>query len=145
MDIDMNEDAIVACADLVGRAGASAFEIGYLHDDVPVEEASWYASASYRGARIVAEEHRSPTTAAMDLAERILRGAMCRCRKPVTLSDARPGCRWTLVGRRWQPSCDAEPIHVTGADRGDLAAMQRAAAGPINRAERRAAKRRGDE
>lgn len=139
---NLNEDAVVACADLVGRCGASDFEIGYMHDDVPFEEAGWYAVAKFKGARISTDEHRSPTTAAMALAERLLHGATCRCRRPVSMSDGRDGfCRWRLMGRRWEPGCDVEPIHVQG-ERGDYEAMQRALAQAPNRAERRAADRR---
>lgn len=137
----INDDVVIACADLVGRAGASGFEIGYLHDDVPAEEAGWYAHAQYRGARITAEDHRSPTGAALALAERLLSGATCRCRQPVTLSDGRPGCRWRLVGQRWEPGCDVAPVRVS-APRGDHAAMVRAMAEPMNRRDRRAAKRK---
>lgn len=137
----LNEDAVIACADLVGRAGASDFEIGYLHDDVPIEEAGWYAVAKFKGARITTESHRSPTTAAIALAERLLAGATCRCRKPVTMSGATPGCRWHLVGPRWEPGCDMPSIRVDG-ERGDVAAMQRALAQPTNRAARRAARRK---
>jgi hypothetical protein len=133
----MNEDVMIACMDLVGRAGASGMEIGFLHDDVPVAEAGWYAMATYQGARITAEDHRSPTGAALALAERLLRGATCRCRRPVSLSDGAEGCRWRLVGKRWEPGCDADPITVSGGQRGDHAAMQRALAEPANRAERR--------
>lgn len=141
----MNDDIVVACVDLVDRAGASGFEIGHLHDDVPVEQAGWYAHAQYRGARITVEDHQSPTAAALALAERLLAGATCRCRQPVTLSDGRAGCRWRLMGARWEPGCDVPPIRVEG-DRGDHAAMQRALAqppAPANRAERRAARKRG--
>jgi hypothetical protein len=140
----MSEDAIVACADLVGRAGARDFELGYMHDDVPVEEAGWYAVAKYQGARITADEHRSPTAAAMALAERLLAGATCRCRQPVSLSDAARGCRWRLMGAKWEPGCDVPSINVTG-QRGDYAALQRAlaqASPPANRAERRRAERK---
>jgi hypothetical protein len=138
----MYGDVVIACADLAGRCGASNFEIGYLHDDVPVEQAGWYAQVSFRGARIAVHERRSPTDAAMALAERLLRGAACRCRRPVALSDDTDGCRWQLVGKRWEPGCDAEPLHVRG-ERGDYAAMQRALAEPMNRRERRAAKKTG--
>lgn len=138
---EMYGDAVVACADLVGRAGASDFEIGYIRDDVPAEEAGWYAVATYKGARIIADEHRSPVTAAVALSERLLRDAMCRCRRPVALSDDGQGCRWQLLGKRWEPGCDAPPVRVPG-ERGDHAAMVRAMAEPPNRAERRAAKKR---
>lgn len=138
----MNEDVVIACVDLVGRCGASGFEIGYLHDDVPVEEAGWHASVQFHGARITVQDHRSPSGVALALAERLLRGAACRCRQPVALSDRAEGCRWRLVGRRWEPGCDAEPIHVKG-ERGDHAAMVRALSEPPNRAARRAANKGG--
>jgi hypothetical protein len=142
----VNDDIVIACADLAGRAGAAGFEIGYAGDENgPVEEARWYAVAEYRGARLIADEHRSPTAAALALAERLLSGARCRCTRPVTLSDGRPGCRWQLAGRRWEPGCDAAPITVAGGKRGDLAAMERALSQVPpggNRAARRAAKRR---
>lgn len=134
----INDDVILACADLVGRAGASEFEIGHLHDDVPVEEAGWYAHAQYQGARIIVDDHRSPTGAALALAERLLSGATCRCGEPVTLSDRQPGCRWRLSGQRWEPGCDAPSVRVR---RGDYVAMVKAMEGPMNRAARRAAKK----
>lgn len=135
-------DAVVACADLVGRAGAVGFEIGYAHEDVPVEEAGWYAQAIYQGARLMVDEHRSPTAAAMALAERILTGGTCRCGQPVALTDGVPGCRWQLMGKQWQPGCDAPSLRVEGK-RGDRMAMERALAGVENRAARRATRKRG--
>jgi hypothetical protein len=141
----MNEDAVVACVHLVERAGAREFELGYLHDDVPVEEAGWWAAAHYQGARISVGERRSPSEAAMALAERLLWKATCRCRKPVALSGEDPGrCRWRLMGPRWEPGCDDPPIPVKGAQRGDHAAITRALleqAPPANRAGRRARER----
>lgn len=121
----MNDDAVIACADLVGRAGASGFEIGYIRDDVPAEEAGWYAVAFYQGARIQTDEHQSPTLAAMALSERLLSGASYRCGQPVTMSDRKPGCRWRLVGQAWEPGCNAAPVKVSG-QRGNYAAMNRA-------------------
>lgn len=128
----LNGDAVTACADLVGRAGAAEFKIGYLHDDVPIEQAGWYAHAQYRGVRIMVGDRRSPGEAALALAERLLRGAACRCGHTVTLADGGNGCRWRLLGKRWEPGCDAPAVKVDG-QRGDLGAM--------NRAMRRAAKR----
>lgn len=136
----LHTDMVIACYDLAGRCGATECTIGYLHDDVPVDQAGWYAHAQYRGARITVEDQPSPDAAAYALAVRLLTGGTCRCRRPVTLADDRPGCRWRLVGARWEPSCDAAPVHVTGR-RGDLGAMARAMAEPANRAERRARKR----
>lgn len=112
----------MACADLAGRSGAIDFALGYVHEDVPSEDAGWYAVARFQGARIQTDEHRSPSTAALALAERLLRDAMCVCRRRVVLSDAVDGCRWRLVGARWEPGCDAPPIRVAGA-RGDIAGM----------------------
>lgn len=119
-------DAVDACADLLGRCGASGFEIGYLHDDVPVEQAGWYAIAKFQGARITVEDHPSPTSAALTLAERLLHWAQCRCGRPVTLVDDQlESCRWTLRGKRWEPSCDVPSIRVD-SPRGDLTAIHRA-------------------
>ena len=142
MSAYVNDDILFACVDLVGRCGAKGFQIGYLHDDVPVEEAGWYAFVQYQGARITVEDQRSPTGAALALAERLLRGAMCRCRRRVTLSDDVDGCRWRLVGKRWEPGCDAAPLKVDGL-RGDYAALSRVMREPANRAERRKAKKSG--
>ncbi|MEU6387687.1 hypothetical protein ABZ847_29490 [Streptomyces bauhiniae] len=134
----MNDDILIACVDLAGRAGATDVEIGHTgDDDTPAHQVRWYAVATYRGARLIADDHQSPTAAAMTLAERLLAGARCRCTAMITLSDGQPGCRWRLVGSRWEPGCDAPPLRVEGP-RGDVAAMERALG---NRAARRAAKR----
>lgn len=124
----MDDDAIVACADLVGRTGATAFQIGYLHDDVPVEQAGWFAHAQFRGARISVEDHRGPVEAAEALCRRLLTGAKCRCGRLVALSDegaiafdghladgsrwtteqaaAAGQCRWRRMGPRWVRGCE---------------------------------------
>lgn len=129
-DIPRDMPELEACLDLAGRCGAKAFEIGYLHDDVPVEEAGWWASLQYLGARIMVDEQPSPEAAAKELAARILRGATCRCGHPAVVAGQRvkPGrrvCLWTLVVRRWEPSCDAPTIHVKGKV-GDLNAIHEA-------------------
>jgi hypothetical protein len=127
---NFNDDVVLACVALVDRAGASRFEMGH------IDEAGWYAHAQYQGARIIVDGHQSPTGAALALAERLLAGATCRCRKPVSLSDGQPGCRWRLAGPLWEPGCDAKPLPVSGG-RGDYAALRRALDEPTNRAERR--------
>lgn len=130
-EIDMNDDAITACADLVGRSGASHFEIGHDgEDDTPPDRVRWYAFATYRGARIQVEGYPTSTGAAMGLAERLLRGATCRCGKLVSMSDRRPGCRWRLLGPAWTPGCDAPPVTVAGRP-GDYAAMRQAMANRV--------------
>lgn len=123
--MNLDEDALVAAADLVGRTGARSFQIGYL-DDEP--GSLWYAHAQYRGARITAEGP-GPVEAAEALARRLLTGGKCTgCgglivlpgrgafayRSPV-LADgtrwsaeaaAKAGqCRWVRTGRRWEAGC----------------------------------------
>jgi hypothetical protein len=127
MNADVNDDVVVATADLVARAGARIFELGHTgDDDSPAGSVTWHASAIYQGARLIVQGHASPSAACLALAERLLTGDTCRCRRPVTLSDTRPGCRWQLVGQRWEPGCDAPPVVMRGAQRGDVAAMRRA-------------------
>lgn len=129
----LDGDAITACADLVARTGAKEFKIGYLHDNVPPEQAAWYAHAQYRGARIGVENHRGPTEAADALSQRLLTGAQCfHCKKLVALSDhgamafdttlvdgtpwtkeqaAKAGqCRWRRMAARWVRGCDADGL-----------------------------------
>lgn len=123
-----DEIAIIACADLVGRSGAKQFQIGYLHDDVPTEQAGWYAHAQYVGARISATDQPSPARAAAELARKILTGGKCRCGRLAALSEdsapelgsgrmvdgsfwpvqqaaAAGQCLWRLIDKTWTPSC----------------------------------------
>lgn len=131
---DEQRSQVIACADLVGRAGARSFEIGFLDDEPPHR---WYAHAMYRGARIQVENHNDPAGAAMALAEKLLTGAQCRCGRLVALKDggavafqktrladgthwtatqaAKAGqCRWRLAGDRWEPSCPVPAKRRTG-------------------------------
>jgi len=107
--IEIDDDAVKACADLVGRTGASQFQIGFVHDNVPVEEAGWYAHAQYRGARLTTtSDYRGPAEAADALSRRILHGGNCGCGKPTTLQDGRDvrkWCRWRREGDRWVSAC----------------------------------------
>lgn len=142
------EDVVVACFDLAGRAGAAECSLEWTcphtpgePDDHTCERVTWEATARYQGARITKHGYATPSEAAFALAERLLRGATCRCTKPVALADGKPGCRWRLVGQKWEPSCDAPPLSVPGKP-GDYGALQAALQG-ANRAERRAARKRG--
>lgn len=129
--MNLDEDALIAAADLVGRTGAKGFEIGYLHEDVPAEQAAWYAHAQYRGARITESDHKGPIEAAEALARRLLGGGKCtKCGGLVALSDsgamiypsatltdgtkwtaedakAASQCRWTRIGRKWVAGCQS--------------------------------------
>lgn len=103
----IDQDAIVAAADLVQRSGARQFEIGYRNDDegLPPTEQGWYAHAVFRGRRVI-EESVGPVEAAEGLARRLLDGARCRrCGEPIRLDDTDPGCRWTRMGPKWRPGC----------------------------------------
>jgi hypothetical protein len=127
-DTEGNKDAVGACADLVGRTGATSFECGYLHEGVPVAEAGWYATAVFKGAKITAEDKASPAEACDALAARLLSGGQCQhCRKLVTLNaagamardvtlidgrkwtaaeQAKAGlCHWMRTGTRWERGC----------------------------------------
>jgi hypothetical protein len=127
--ITMDDDAMLAAVDLVGRTGATAFQLGYLHENKPIEEAGWYAHAQYQGTRITEEDHRGPVEAAEALARRLLNGARCNgCGKLVALSGAgafaysdatltdgtrwnaedaakASQCRWTRFGQKWKAAC----------------------------------------
>jgi len=98
----LDEDAVIACADLVGRTGARGFEIGYLTDE---RAADWYAFARYRGARITVENQPGPVEAADALSRRLLGGGRCMCGKAVALADTPGACRWTRLGKRWVGAC----------------------------------------
>lgn len=143
----MDDDVIIATCDLVGRSGARSLEIGHVHDDVPAEEAGWYAHAQYRGARIIEQDHRGPVEAVEALARRLLDGAMCtHCRGLIALSDAgamvypgtartdgstwtatevdaarhRPQCRYRRDGKRWVRGCiDRFPERPAGPSRAE--------------------------
>jgi len=65
-DLYVNADVVMACVDLAARTGASGFELGHVHDDVPVEEA-------FRRIRGYARDHRrSLVDVAADIVQRRL-------------------------------------------------------------------------
>jgi hypothetical protein len=141
MTANIDQDAVIAAVDLVGRAGAKQFEVGYLHDDVPTEEAGWYATATYRGAKIMEQDHPGPVEACEALARRLLTGAKCTgCGGLVALSDggavaaksatmidgstwtaeearAAGQCRWRRMGDRWVRGCDGQQQRPNRAER----------------------------
>lgn len=136
MTVDLNGDAITACADLVARMGAKQFQIGYVHENVPIAESGWFAHAQFRGARLTADDHVGPVEAADALCERMLTGAQCLvCKSLVALRDdgaivyekqtlldgrhwnaedaRRAGtCRWRRVGPRWVRGCEPAGIEL---------------------------------
>lgn len=127
----IDEDALIAATDVIGRTGARELTCAYLHDNVPVEQAGWWATASYHGTKIITEDHAGPVQAIEALARKLLTGGKCiRCGGLISLSDegavAFPGatmadgtvwteeqihdagqCRWRRVGPRWEQGCPA--------------------------------------
>lgn len=123
-------DRAHAALDLVGRTGARHLEIGYLHEGVPADQAAWYAKVTYRGARVIEENHTSPAAALEALAVKLLTGGMCNhCKGLVALTRAgamffpdahhpdgsvlteaearaRRLCHWRRVGQRWVRGCE---------------------------------------
>ena len=110
MTLQLDEDALYAAADLIGRTGATELQFGYLHDGVPVAEAAWWAHAQYRGARVVVEDHRDPVAAIEALARRLLTGGRCtHCGGETVLSGDGSSpiqCRYRRVGARWVRGCE---------------------------------------
>jgi len=127
---DEQRDRLDAATELIGRTGARNIQFGYLHDDVPVCDAAWYATASYEGTRIICENKSHPIEAIEGLATRLLTGAQCqKCKRLITLNpmgayaadsrlldgtkwsaeeQAAAGlCLWVRIGRQWV-GCDDE-------------------------------------
>lgn len=105
----VDEDALVAGVNLVGRSGARQLEFGWLHDGVPIDQAAWWATATYRGAKVTVEGLAGPAEACEALARRILEGGECNhCHKAVTVGDglALGTCRWLRQGPRWVRGCE---------------------------------------
>lgn len=128
----IDKNMLAAVAELIGHTGATAFEIGFTSDD-PLKP-GWFAYAQYPGARIMVEDHTTPTQAASALAAKLLVGARCRCgrtaalfgiefkypegkyllvknRQGVNLNGAqtREGfCEWNLIDDKFVPSCSEE-------------------------------------
>lgn len=105
MEVEL--DSVVACADLVARAGGRQFDIGYLDDD-PARP-RWYAQAYFKGARLICDEKRGPAEAADCLARKVLNGGQCTgCKKTVTLHRRGFGCFWWRDGAAWVRGCDGK-------------------------------------
>ena len=122
------KDQIRAASLVAGHSGAREFQIGYLREDVPWWLAGWFVTASYRGARIMTDEHPDPGTAADAFARRLLNGGKCtHCGGLVTTNPdgewARDSihtdgthwtaqeqiaaglCYWQRIGAEWVRGC----------------------------------------
>lgn len=113
---DDERDRVLASVHVVERAGGREHEIG------ADPAGRWYASAHFRGARIMVDGYADPANAADALVRRLLHKAACKCGRQVTLAPKPRACLWRREGARWVAGCNAAPIHVDG-QRGDLGAM----------------------
>jgi len=142
-------DPVIAASLLVSRSGGQDFEFGYTCPHQPgagkghsCSELTWWASAKWKGTKVLADGHKSPPGAAITLAVKILMTSRCKCGRPVVLDDESKGCRWKLMGERWVAGCDDAPISIPVGAHGDLIKMSRAAdAKLVNREQRRHAER----
>lgn len=106
-------DRLYAAVGVIGRSGGKAFEVGHLEENAPAHLARWYATATFSGAKVVAEEHADPIAAAEELAWKILEGGGCiQCGKTIALeghAGGPPGaCQWRRVGDCWVPGCTVD-------------------------------------
>lgn len=134
----MDDEALIASVDLIGRTGGRELEIGHSGDeDSEMHEVTWHAWCTLRqpgaaGSRIIEDGHSDPIAAVEALARRLLTGATCsHCGGLVALSDfgavISPGslmadgstmtaerarslhqCRWRRRGDRWVRGCEGQ-------------------------------------
>jgi len=109
MTYEFDQDAVNAGLDLFHRCGAKEVQFGYLHENVPIEQADWYAWAQFHsGDRIMVNGKPGPVEAIETLARRLINGSKCtHCLQTMTLSGAphEGVCRWTRQGDKWQRGC----------------------------------------
>lgn len=107
MSYDFDEQALFASVNLIGRSGAKEFQFGWLDDDVPIEEARWWAKARWGGEILTEENHVGPVEAADALARRVMDGGMCvHCQRKISLGQAQPDvCVWHREDDQWVRGC----------------------------------------
>lgn len=80
-----DNDMVLACADLVRRTGASAFQIRYSDDEQPVV---WMAVAEYPGQKREVAAGFTPVKAMFRLLEALVDGGQCKhCSRPTGVSE----------------------------------------------------------
>lgn len=128
--------AVVAVSRLAGRSGAREFQFSCRDPDAPYEQRGWWVTATYRGARLMADGHATPAQACDALAARMLDRGECQgCGKlafvarpegyrvadeQMAARAKREGiCRWRREGDRWLRACGA--LAPSGSSREKLA------------------------
>lgn len=146
--VPLDEDRLVAAVEVIGRGAANGLELGWTNDDDDPLPGYWYATASWRGVKVIVEQQFGPAEAAEELALKVIAGGQCvHCGRMVTariVDDAVslvysvPGhprldpaalaefgtgdlCLWRRAGRHWLRGCDG----AHGAPPGGLSREQR--------------------
>jgi hypothetical protein len=113
----LDEDRMLAAVEVIGRAGATNFEVGYLDDEVPSEMARWWASAKWRGTKVLVEDETGPDVAAEALAFKVIVPGQCvHCGRTITvrrIDDDGTPLIYTISGH---PLLDEDAIEETGLD-----------------------------
>lgn len=138
----MDDDALIAGVDLIGRTGARNLEVGHNGDgdgDGARTDVRWHAVCSFSGTKVIEDGHPNPVAAVEALARSLMTGGVCtHCGGLIALSDRgaviRAGsrlldgtvmteerarsmsqCRWTRQGERWVRGCeDRFPVTPSG-------------------------------
>lgn len=147
-----DEERLLAAIEGIGRAAANALELGWTHDDGP-RPGEWYASASYKGARVIVEDQHGPDAAAENLFLRVACGGQCvHCGATITArsngltltisghpvldedaleENGTAGlCIWERNGAHWLRGCDGGygPLAAPGPNRAQRRRQARAQA-----------------
>lgn len=129
-----DNEVIAASVNLFTRCGAQEFDYGHMLENVPSEDADWYAYVGFRGSRITVEHQRGPVQALDALAARVLDGGMCTtCTRICTTRpdgvmvrdtvhvhtgakvsqeeaaanvERNGACHWVRDGDHWYSGCD---------------------------------------
>jgi hypothetical protein len=83
----LDEPRLIALVQLIGRTGASEFQVRYCDEEVPL---AWIAAARWEGEWHLAGAV-TPYAAVMRLAESVMDGGRCRhCGMPTAVDDQPP-------------------------------------------------------
>lgn len=108
---ELEREIVMAGVEVIGRTGATDFEVGHVLEGVPSVEADWYAHADFGGVRVQAEHHTGPAEAVDALARRLLAGGRCtHCQRTIRLDggNSKDVCVWWRDGVRWVRGCEEQ-------------------------------------